>query len=151
MDTSSLVIGLALLLLCALPIIYIINNQQKNKKKKARIFKMYGQGKYEFSTIENHYRKLYAFDEAQKAFLFADLDQPESEASFIDLTKVTACRAEETTIGTDARISLHFKSSQKEDEEVALYDSGKDKLGHAYWNENVIIATKWQQILQDSI
>lgn len=151
MDTSSLLIGLTLIILCTLPIIYILNNQQKNKKKKAQIFSMYGQGKYNFKTVENHYRKLYAIDEAQKAFLFADLDQPESEATLIDLTKVSTCCAEQTTIGTDAKISLHFKSSQREDEDIVLYDSAKDKLGHAYWNENIIIAKKWQQILQDNI
>jgi len=151
MDTSSLLIGIALILLCALPVLYIINNQQKNKKKKARIFRIYRQDKYNFQTVENHYRKLYALDEQNKGFLFADLDQPESEATFIDLTKVNTARVEETTYGTDARISIHFKSSQKEGEDIVLYDSGKDKLGHAYWNENVIIAQKWQQILQDSI
>lgn len=151
MDTSSLLIGLVLILICALPIIYIINTQNKNKKKKSEIFKMYGQGKYKFKTVENHYRKLYALDTQNKGFLFADLDQPNTEASFIDLTKVNSCRAEETTIGTDARISLHFKSPQRDDEDIILYDSGKDKLGHSYWNENIIIAKKWQQLLEDNI
>lgn len=152
MDNASLIIGLVLTLICALPIIYIANNQAKNRKKIKEIFSSFSQGKYNFSEREKHYKKIYALDKTNKGFLFIDLNKENDRASFIDLSDVSSCKYEEIVAGTDDKITLQFKyKSGKPNSEVVLYDLKTDKLGKAYWQENEQFARKWQDAIQDSI
>lgn len=153
MDNASLIIGLVLTLICALPIIYIANNQAKNRKKIKEIFSSFSQGKYNFSERETHYKKIYALDKNNKGFLFIDLNKENDRASFVDLSDVSSCKYEEIVAGTDdSQIALQFKyKSGKPNSEVVLYDLKTDKLGKAYWQENEQFAKKWQDAIQDSI
>ena len=152
MDNASLIIGLVLTLICALPIIYIANNQAKNRKKIKEIFSSFSQGKYNFSERETHYKKIYALDKTNKGFLFIDLNKENDRASFVDLSDVSSCKYEEITAGNDDQITLQFKyKSGKPNSEVVLYDLKTDKLGKAYWQENEQFARKWQSTIQDNI
>jgi len=153
MDNASLIIGLVLALICALPILYIANNQAKNRTKIKGIFSSFSQGNYNFSERETHYKKIYALDKANKGFLFIDLNIEKDSAKFVDLSEVSSCKYEENSISNeDAQIALRFKyKSGKPDSEVILYDLKTDKLGKAYWQENEQIAQKWQNAIQDSI
>jgi len=153
MDNASLIIGLVLTLICALPIIYIANNQAKNRKKIKEIFNSFSQGKYNFSERETHYKKIYALDRANKGFLFIDLNKEKDRASFVDLSDVSSCKYEEISAGNDdSQITLQFKyKSGKLNSDVVLYDLKTDKLGKAYWLENEQFARKWQGAIQDSI
>jgi len=153
MDNASLIIGLVLTLICALPIIYIASNQAKNRKKIKEIFNSFSQGKYNFSERETHYKKIYALDKTNKGFLFIDLNKESDRASFIDLSDVSSCKYEEVIAGNDdSKITLQFKyTSGKPNSEVVLYDLKTDKLGKAYWQENEQFAKKWQATIQDSI
>lgn len=152
MDNASLIIGLVLTLICALPIIYIANNQAKNRKKIKEIFNSFSQGKYNFSERETHYKKIYALDKTNKGFLFIDLNKEKDRASFVDLSDVSSCKYEENVAGNDDQITLQFKfKSGKPNSEVVLYDLKTDKLGKAYWQENEQFARKWQDAIQDSI
>jgi len=153
MDNASLIIGLVLTLICALPIIYIANNQAKNRKKIKEIFNSFSQGKYNFSERETHYKKIYTLDKTNKGFLFIDLNKEKDRASFVDLSDVSSCKYEEITVGNDdSKITLQFKyKSGKPNSEVVLYDLKTDKLGKAYWQENEQFARKWEDTIQDSI
>lgn len=153
MDNASLIIGLVLTLICALPLIYIANNQAKNRKKIKEIFNSFSQGKYNFSERETHYKKIYALDKANKGFLFIDLNKEKDRASFIDLNDVSSCKYEELASGNeDSQITLQFKfKSGNPNSEIVLYDLKTDKLGKAYWIENEQFARKWQGAIQDSI
>ena len=152
MDNASLIIGLVLTLICALPIIYIANNQAKNRKKIKEIFSSFSQGKYNFSERETHYKKIYALDKTNKGFLFIDLNKENDRASFVDLSDVNSCKYEEIVAGNDDQITLQFKyKSGKPNSEVVLYDLKTDKLGKAYWQENEQFARKWQSTIQDNI
>lgn len=152
MDNASLIIGLVLTLICALPIIYIANNQAENRKKIKEIFNSFSQGKYNFSERETHYKKIYALDKTNKGFLFIDLNKEKDRASFVDLSDVSSCKYEENVAGNDDQITLQFKyNSGKPNTEVVLYDLKTDKLGKAYWQENEQFARKWQDVIQDSI
>lgn len=151
MDTASLIIGLVLTLVCVLPLLYIAKNQAKNKKKTKEIFDHFRQGKYDFSTRETHYKKIYALDEANKGFLFIDLNKENDRASFVDLKEATSCRVEETSTGNDDKILFTFKLKNGNTNSVVLYDLENDKLGKAYWQENEMIAKKWQSIIENNI
>jgi len=151
MDTASLTIGLVLTLVCVLPLLYIANSQAKNKKKIKEIFDHFRQGKYDFSTRETHYKKIYALDEANKGFLFIDLNKENDRASFVDLQEATSCRVEETSTGNDDKILFTFKLKNGNTNSVVLYDLENDKLGKAYWQENEMIAKKWQSIIENNI
>lgn len=151
MDTASLTIGLVLTLVCVLPLLYIAKNQAKNKKKIKEIFDHFRQGKYDFSTRETHYKKIYALDETNKGFLFIDLNKENDRASFVDLKEVTSCRIEETSSGNDDKILFMFKLKNENTNSVVLYDLESDKLGKAYWQENEMIAKKWQSTIEKNI
>lgn len=153
MDNASLIIGLVLTLICALPLIYIANNQAKNRKKIKEIFNSFSQGKYNFSERETHYKKIYALDKTNKGFLFIDLNNEKNRASFIDLNDVNSCKTKEISTGNDdSKIVFQFKyKSGKANSEIVLYDLQNDKLGKAYWQENEQCAKKWQDAIQDSI
>jgi len=151
MDNASLIIGLVLTLVCALPLIYIANKQAKNRKKVKEIFNSFSQGKYNFSTKETHYKKIYAIDKEKKAFLFVDLDKENDRVNFVDLNEVASCKAEEIAAGGSSRIVMNFKSGSKEIKEIILYDLATDKLGNAYWMENEQFAKKWQNVIESCI
>ncbi|OJX53622.1 MAG: hypothetical protein BGO88_06455 [Flavobacterium sp. 38-13] len=152
MDTASLIIGLVLTLICAVPLIYIANNQAKNKKKVTEIFNHFRQGKYDFSTKETHYKKIYSLDKTNKGFLFIDLNKENDRASFVDLSEVNSCRIEETSSGNnDDKIIFTFKLKNGNTTTIVLYDLETDKLGKAYWQENEQIAKKWQLIVENTI
>ena len=151
MDNASLFIGLALTLVCALPLFYIANKQAKNRKKVKEIFNSFSQGKYNFLTKETHYRKIYAIDKEKKAFLFVDLDKENDRANFVDLNEVSSCKVEEISAGESSRIVMIFKAGTKEIKEIVLYDLATDRLGNAYWLENEQFARKWQTVIEDSI
>lgn len=151
MDTASLIIGLVLTLVCALPLLYIAKNQAKNKRKVKEIFDHFRQGKYDFSTRETHYKKIYALDEINKGFLFIDLNKENDRASFVDLNEVSSCKMEETSSGNDDKILFTFKLKNGNTTTVVLYDLENDKLGKAYWQENEMIAKKWQSIIEKNI
>lgn len=152
MDNASLIIGLVLTLICALPIIYIANNQAKNRKKIKEIFNSFSQGKYNFSERETHYKKIYAMDKTNKGFLFIDLNKEKDRVAFVDLSDVSSCKYEEIVAENEDQITLQFKyKSGKPNSEVVLYDLKTDKLGKAYWEENEQFARKWQGSIQDSI
>lgn len=151
MDNASLMIGLALTLVCALPLFYIINKQAQNRKKVKEIFNSFGQGKYNFLTKETHYKKIYAIDKDKKGFLFIDLDKENDRANFVDLNEVTSCKVDEISAGENSRIVMSFKAGAKEVKEIILYDLATDKLGNAYWLENEQFARKWQTVIEDSI
>ena len=127
------------------------NKQAKNKKKVNEIFKSFGQGKYNFSTKETHYKKIYALDKDKKGFLFVDLDKENDRANFVDLNEVTSCKVDEISAGGSSRIVMNFKAGAKEIKEIILYDLATDKLGNAYWIENEQVARKWQSVIEDSI
>ena len=149
MDTSSLIIGLVLTLVCALPIIYIAKAQGKTKNKIKEIFSRYHQGKFIFTTKETHFKKIFALDEQNKGFLFVNLDADHDDTHFVDLNDVTSCRIEQVNIGSNSKIIMHFKSGTKENKEVVLYDLESDKLGNVYWPGNEQIAKKWQKLIED--
>jgi len=151
MDNASLFIGLALTLVCALPLIYIANKQAKNRKKIKEIFNSFSQGKYNFSTKETHYKKIYAIDKEKKAFLFVDLDKENDRTNFVDLNEISSCKVEEISAGGSSRIVMIFKAGTKEIKEIVLYDLATDRLGNAYWLENEQFARKWQTIIEDNI
>lgn len=151
MDNASLFIGLALTLVCALPLLYIANKQAKNRKKIKEIFNSFSQGKYNFSTKETHYKKIYAIDKEKKAFLFVDLDKENDRTNFVDLNEISSCKVEEISAGGSSRILITFKAGVKEIQEIVLYDLATDKLGNAYWLENEQFARKWQTIIEDNI
>lgn len=151
MDNASLIIGLVLTLVCALPLLYIASKQAKNKKKIKEIFNSFGQGKYNFSLKETHYKKIYAIDKEKKGFLFVDLDKENDRANFIDLNEVTSCNVEELSTAENSKITMVFKAGTKEVQEITLYDLATDKLGKAYWIENKQFAKKWQTVIEDSI
>lgn len=151
MDNTSLIIGLVLTLVCALPLFYIFNKQAKNRKKVKEIFKSFSQGKYNFSDKETHYKKIYALDKEKKGFLFVDLDKENDRAHFVDLNGVTSCKVDEISAGGSSRIVMTFKAGSKEVKEIILYDLATDKLGNAYWIENEQVARKWQSVIEDSI
>lgn len=151
MDTSSLIIGLVLTLVCAIPLIYIAKNQTKTRNKIKEIFKRYGQGKFNFTTKETHYKKLYALDEKKKGFLFIDLNDNNTEGFFVDLNEITSCKVDEISAGENSRIIMTFKSGTKEIMEIILYDLATDKLGNAYWIENEQVARKWQLLIENNI
>lgn len=153
MDNASLIIGLVLTLICALPLIYIANNQAKNRKKIKEIFNSFSQGKYNFSERETHYKKIFALDKTNKGFLFVDLNKEKDRAFFIDLSDVNSCKVEEIATGNDdSQITFQFKhKSGKANTEIVLYDLKTDKLGKAYWLENEQVAKKWQTAIQDNI
>lgn len=151
MDTASLIIGLVLTLVCALPLLYIAKNQAKNKRKVKEIFDHFRQGKYDFSTRETHYKKIYALDQINKGFLFIDLNKENDRASFVDLNEVSSCKMEETSSGNDDKILFTFKLKNGNTTTVVLYDLENDKLGKAYWQENEMIAKKWQSIIEKNI
>lgn len=146
MDTSSLIIGLVMTLVCALPLIYIARTQGKTKKKIKQILESFSQGKYNFKTKEVHFKKLYALDEHNKGFLFTDLDKENREVHFIDLTDFNTCRIQETTTGNHSAIILYF-TGVKEKKEITLYDS-IDTSAIAYWAQNEQIAKKWQSLIE---
>jgi hypothetical protein len=151
MDTASLIIGLVLTLICALPLFYIAKNQARNKKKIKEIFSHFTQGKYNFSTRETHYKKIYALDESNKGFLFIDLNKETNRASFVDLSEVNSCIIKETAKIGEEKISFLFKlKTGKADTKIVLYDLENDKLGKAYWEENEQIAKKWLKIINDT-
>lgn len=153
MDSASLTIGLVLTLICALPLLYIAKNQAKNKNKIKEIFSHFSQGKYNFSTRETHYKKIYALDKENKGFLFIDMEKENNKVAFVDLSDVSSCKMEEVATGNDnSKIIFSFKhKSGKANSEVVLYDLENDKLGKAYWLENEQIAKKWQLILEKNI
>jgi hypothetical protein len=151
MDNASLVIGLVLTLVCALPLFYIANKQAKNRKKVKEIFNSFAQGKYNFSIKETHYKKIYAIDKEKKGFLFVDLDKENERANFVDLNEITSCKVEEISAGESSRIVIIFKAGAKEIKEIVLYDLATDRLGNAYWLENEQFAKKWQTVIENSI
>lgn len=142
MDTSSLIIGLVLTLICALPLIYIARSKAKTKKKINHILESFSQGKYVFNTREIHFKKLYALDETNKGFLFTDLDKEDKQAQFINLKEFNSCKIDEVNTGNNSKIMLYI-TSPKASKEIVLYDSD-DKTGNAYWLQNMQIAKKWQ-------
>lgn len=151
MDTSSLIIGLVLILICAFPIIYIAKAQGKTKNKIKDIFKKFHQGKFNFKTKELHFKKLFALDEQNKGFLFANLDTENDESYFVDLNGITSCKVEEITTGSDSKIIMSFKSGAKDVQEIVLYDLQKDKLGNVYWPGNEEISKKWKNLIEDCL
>ena len=151
MDKASLIIGLVLTLVCALPLFYIVNKQSQNRKKVNEIFHSFGEGKYNFATNETHYKKIYALDKDNKAFLFLDLDKETDRTHFVDLNEMTSCKVEEISAGRNSRIVMTFKAGAKQTKEIILYDLATDKLGKAYWLENEKFAKKWQTLIEDCI
>ena len=147
MDTASLIIGLVMTFVCALPLIYIARSKAKIKKKIKHILETFSLGKFNFKTREMHFKKLYALDEENKGFLFTDLDKEETGTSFIALNEFNSSKIEEVETGTNSKIILYFISSSK-NKEIVLYDSD-DKTGNAYWLENLQIAKKWQTQIQN--
>ena len=150
MDTSSLIIGLVLILICAFPIIYIAKSQGKTKNKIKDIFNKFHQGKFSFKTKELHFKKLFALDEQNKGFLFANLDTENDESYFVDLNGITSCKVEEITSGSDSKIIMSFKGT-KDALEIILYDLQSDKLGNVYWPGNEQISKKWQKLIEDCL
>lgn len=151
MDTASLIIGLVLTLVCAVPLIYIANNQAKNRKKIKDIFSHFSQGKYTFSEKETHYKKIFALDKTNKGFLFVDLNRETDRATFIDLSKISSLKIENIEQGEFAQIKYLFKAQSGSLSSVVLYDLQNDKLGKAYWLENEQVAKKWQSAIENSI
>lgn len=150
MDTSSLIIGLVLILICAFPIIYIAKAQGKTKNKIKDIFNKFHQGKFSFKTKELHFKKLFALDEQNKGFLFANLDTENDESYFVDLNGITSCKVEEITAGSNSKIIMSFKGT-KDAQEIVLYDLQSDKLGNVYWPGNEQISKKWQKLIEDCL
>lgn len=150
MDTSSLIIGLVLILICAFPIIYIAKAQGKTKNKIKDIFNKFHQGKFSFKTKELHFKKLFALDEQNKGFLFANLDTENDESYFVDLNGITSCKVEEITAGSNSKIIMSFKGT-KDTQEIVLYDLQSDKLGNVYWPGNEQISKKWQKLIEDCL
>jgi len=151
MDTASLIIGLVLTLVCAVPLIYIANNQAKNKKKIKDIFNHISQGKYNFSEKETHYKKIFALDKINKGFLFVDLNRETDRSTFIDLSKISSLKIENIEQGEFAQIKYLFKDQSGSLSSVVLYDLQNDNLGKAYWSENEQVAKKWQSAIESSI
>ncbi|MCO6148899.1 hypothetical protein [Flavobacterium sp. NRK1] len=149
MDSSSLFIGLIIVLVCLLPLLFVIRSKRKNNLKINTIFNSIGTP-FRPTIKELHVNKLFALDRENKIFLFANIDRGR-DVHIVRLDTVGKAALEEITIGVEKKIFFVFNIPGGTDQRITIYDTSVDALHATYWHENKVMAQRWLKLLEEHI
>jgi hypothetical protein len=155
MDTSIMIIGFVLLLLVVLPIYFIVNAKNIDKKQVKSLFAKHSQeNKYNFQLIANQGRKVLGMDPQNKGLLFIDFNLKEPLVAFQDLKQSESCAvATSSPLGKSnvlGKIEWIFisKKGTPADSSVLFHDSDRNYLIPVYAHEELKLAQQWQETIQ---
>ena len=156
MDTSVTIIGLALTLLIAIPLFYVLQSNSLNKTKIKTIKNKFSQNnRFHFEITETQNKKVLSLDEKNKAFLLIDFNTKDEVVSFVDLNKIQSCKLILTTENnTETILKIEFQFHFKEDNKATLisfYKIENDQIGQVCLYEDHQLAKKWAKKIQDCI
>lgn len=150
MDTSSIIIGVITLIICAIPFVRVSRGNKKRRNKNLKSLKDWTiENNLKLDKIESHSDFILGLDSNEKTFVFFK-ESNENSIEKIPLSNVTQVNlVKETTVSNDAKglnsriakVSLEFslKLSSSSSVQVELFDleknhqlSGEIQLGQEW-------------------
>jgi hypothetical protein len=156
METTTILLTVAIILLCALPIAVAVRNKSKKEKQfKEKISKIAGDG----ATLEKFDRwgnKAVAIDNLNhKLYFFSDgIDQEHKVIELSDIRQVSLIKTHHNGgsqgSGVIKQVDLYLlpKDKAKPNIELEFYNSERDSLTI---RDELQLAEKWSAILETSI
>jgi hypothetical protein len=154
MDTASTLMGLGLLFLFIAPVGFLVYNQSKKEKKRAKKLSfLAGEKGYNLDETENVHGLSLALDKTAKKFLLLKSGE-EAKLQVIDLddiSKIDIHKNNEDGKSTSSldemrEISLLVKSKNNSEKKLVFYAEEEDPVTQKA--ERLDRAIKWQKTLQ---
>ncbi len=148
MDTSVILIGLAITAMIAIPLYFAMRSNQINKNKLKALMAQHPA--YQFEQVETQNKRTYALDTSRKGFLLVDFHHKPEKSSFVDLKNVASCRlvlATDHFSGDTTKIELEFVYKDTARTLMAVYDIAFDQITQVCLREDHELAKRWQEQL----
>ncbi|MFD1094448.1 hypothetical protein [Salegentibacter chungangensis] len=157
MDTSSLIMGVILLMLFFTPVLYLIFNQSATERKSLKKLKnIESEFKLKLQHKELSNSLVLGLDPESKKLVVAE-PQKDMEYDIIDLSKVRDCTVSRNYTGgrsekemtTRVGLELLSRNGQEKITEILFYDEDDE---HSYDPENkLFLAKKWDSLIREHI
>jgi hypothetical protein len=155
MDTPSIIIGLAILLIVAIPLYFVLRGHQLDQNQIKTLFAQNSQdNQYKFQVIANHGRKVLGMDSTRKGLLFIDFNLKEPYVTFQDLKQSESCKVATSSPQGKSnalkKIEWIFmsKNGSPNENSVLFHDADKNYIVPVYAHEELLLAQQWQQAIQ---
>lgn len=157
MDTPVIIIGLAVLVLVAIPLYFVLRGQKIDQQKIKALFAQHSQGKYQFELIATNNRKVLGMDARKKGLLFIDFNLNEPYVTFQDLRQSTSCEVAISNAPGRSNVLekvewiFMSKNGKATENSVLFHDSDKNYIVPVYAHEELQLAQQWQETIQQHI
>ncbi len=152
MDTSVILIGLAITAVIVLPLYKMMRSNQVSKNRIKAIMAQHPS--YKFLQVETQNKRTYAIDTERKGFLLIDFNPSPEKVTFVDLKDVASCKIIQSTgntSGQTTQIALEFSYKDSAKLLVPVYQIEFDQITQVCMYEDQELATRWQQQIAQTL
>ena len=156
METSIVLIGLAIALIVAIPVYFSARSNTASKSKILDIKKRFNPAHPQnFDLTESQSNKTLTIDQKNKKFILMNFNPNQQESIFVDLNTISSCKLIPTTDShSDTIIKIDFEFQEKDTSKkitIPFYDFDDDRIKQISVYQDHMFAKKWLKIIQDSI